>query len=134
MACENYVILCDGSNFLASDLFVHGWLHSALDWSFRKATQATQKMPENWEDLCERSFLCKAYIIKEHDIPAELYVNSDQTQVTYAPGDKMTWAEFGAKQVSLMNTDKKRVFTVMVSVSSDGTLVPFQAIYQGKTA
>ena len=123
----------DGSNFRASDSFVRGWLHSALDWTFRKATRAAQKMPENWEDLCEKSFFRKAYSIKEHDIPAELYVNSDQMQVTYAPGDKMTWADAGAKQVSLTNTDEKRAFTVMVSVSNDGTLLPFQAIYQGKT-
>jgi hypothetical protein len=124
----------DGSNFRASDSFVRGWLHKALDWSFRKATRAAHKMPENWEDLCEKSFLRKAYNIKEHDIPAELYVNSDQTQVMYAPGDKMTWADAGAKQVSLTNTDEKRAFTVMVSVASDGTLLPFQAIYQGKTS
>jgi hypothetical protein len=123
----------DGSNFRASDSFVRRWLHNALEWSFRKATRAAQKMPTNWEDLCERSFLRKAYNIKEHDIPAELYVNSDQTQVIYAPGDKMTWAETGAKQVSLTNTDEKRAFTVMISVASDGTLLPFQAIYQGKT-
>ena len=124
----------DGSRFHASDSFIRSWLHKALEWSYRKVTRAAQKLPENWEDQCERSVLRKAYIIKEHDIPAELYVNSDQTQVTYAPGDKMTWAETGAKQVSLTNTDEKRAFTVMVSVASDGALLPFQAIYQGKTS
>jgi hypothetical protein len=97
-------------------------------------TQAAQKLPENWEDQCERSFFCKAYIIKEHDIPAELFVNSGQTQLMYAPGDKMTWADTGAKQVSLINTDEKCAFTVMVSIASDRTLLPFQAIYQEKTA
>jgi hypothetical protein len=126
-------IFKDGSTFRASDSFVRGWLHKALEWSYRKATRAAHKLPENWEDQCERSFLCKAYIIKEHDIPAELFIDSDQIQLVYAPGDKMTWAETGAKQVSLTNTDEKRAFTVMVSVASDGTLLPFQAIYQGKT-
>jgi hypothetical protein len=123
----------DGSKFRASDTFVRGWLHSALDWSWRKATRAAHKLPDNWEDQCEKSTFRKAYIIKEHDIPAELYVNSDQTQLVYAPGDKMTWAERGANQVSLTGTDEKRAFTLMVSVASDGTLLPFQAIYQGLT-
>ena len=123
----------DDSNFQVSNSFVRGWLHSTLDWTFRKATRAAQKMPGNWEDLCKKSFFCKAYTIKEHDIPAELYVNSDQTQVMYAPGNKMMWADTGAKQVSLTNTDGKCTFKVMVSVSNDGTLLPFQAIYQGKT-
>jgi hypothetical protein len=93
-----------------------------------------QKLLENWEDQYERSFFHKAYIIKEHDIPAELFVNSDQTQLMYAPDDKMTWADTGAKQVSLINTDEKHAFMVMVLVVSNRTLLPFQAIYQGKTA
>ena len=119
----------DGSKFRASDTFVRGWLHSALDWSWRKATRSAHKLPENWEEQCEKSTFRKAYTIKEHDIPAELYVNSDQTQLVYAPGDKMTWAERGANQVTLTGTDEKRAFTLKVSVASDGTLLPFQAVY-----
>ena len=45
----------------------------------------------------------------------------------------MTWAERGANQVSLTGTDEKRAFTVMVSVASNRTLLPFQAVYQGLT-
>ena len=66
------------------------WLHETMSWSPRKATHAAQKKPLDWEDQCEKSFLRKAYLIKEEDIPAALYVNADQTQVVYAPGDKMT--------------------------------------------
>ncbi|KAF8800178.1 hypothetical protein BYT27DRAFT_7038673, partial [Phlegmacium glaucopus] len=104
-----------------------------LGWSERKATRAAQKLPQDWEDKCENSFLRKAYSIKEYDIPSGLYVNSDQTQVVYAPGDKMTYAPIGAKQVALVGGEEKRAFTVMVSVANDGTLLPFQAIYEGKT-
>lgn len=39
----------------------------------------------------------------------------------------------GSKQVSLIGGDEKRAFTVMVSVSNSGELLPFQAIYEGKT-
>ena len=39
----------------------------------------------------------------------------------------------GASQVNLTGTNEKRAFTLMVSVASDGTLLPFQAIYQGLT-
>jgi hypothetical protein len=44
-------------------------LHKTLSWSVRKATQAAQKRPANWEAQCEKSFFRKAYIIKERDIP-----------------------------------------------------------------
>ncbi|KAF9038035.1 hypothetical protein BJ165DRAFT_1324514, partial [Panaeolus papilionaceus] len=104
-----------------------------ISWSRRKATQAAQKVPENAEAQCEKAFFRKVYAIKEEDIPAALFVNSDQTQVVYAPGDKMTWTESGVKQVAIQGGDEKRAFTVMVSVGSDGTLLPMQAIYLGKT-
>ena len=61
----------------------------------------------------------KAYSIKEYDIPSSLYVNSDQMQVVFAPGDKMTYAEKGAKQVSLVGGDEKRAFTMMVSIANN---------------
>src|SRR5208283_3351359 len=51
----------------------------------------------------------------------------------YAAGDKMTYAKRGAKQVSVIGGDEKWAFTVMVTVTSSGVLLPFQAIYQGKT-
>ena len=71
------------TTFRASDSFMRKWLHDALRWSRRKGTQASQKKPVDWEDQCEWSFLHKAYIIKEEDIPPKLYVNSDQTQVAW---------------------------------------------------
>jgi hypothetical protein len=76
--------------------------------------------------------LHKAYSIKEYDIPSGLYVNSDQTQVVFAPGNKMTYAPIGAKQVALVGGEEKRAFMVMVSVTNDGMLLPFQGIYEGK--
>jgi hypothetical protein len=123
----------DGSTFRASDSFVRKFLHGLLSWSLRKATQAAQKLPKDWEDQCEQSFFRKAYAIKEEDIPAELYVNSDQTQLVYAPGNRMTWAPTGSKQVAVVGMDEKRAFTLLVSVAADGTILPFQAIFQGKT-
>ena len=45
----------------------------------------------------------------------------------------MTWAEKGLKQVAIVNMEEKRAFTVMVTITSDGNLLPIQAIYSGKT-
>jgi hypothetical protein len=123
----------DGSTFRASDSFIRSWLHSAMGWSQRKATRAAQKLPKDWEDQCERSALRKAYLIKEYDIPAELYANSDQTQRLYAAGGQLTYAETGAKQVSVLGAEEKRAFTVMVTITSAGLLLPFQTIYVGLT-
>ncbi len=123
----------DGSTFHASDSFVRKFLHGVLSWSLRKATQAAQKLPKDWEDQCERSFFRKAYSIKEKDIHLKLYANSDQTQMLYAPGNWMTYTQTGSKQVAVIGMDEKRAFTLLVSVAADGTILPFQAVYQGKT-
>ena len=123
----------DGSTFHASESFMRKWLHDALNWSKRKGTQAAHKLPEDWEDQCERSFIRKVYVIKEEDIVALLWVNSDQTQAVYAPGDKMTWAPTGSKQVAVHGNEEKRAFTLLISVARNGTVLPMQAIYSGKT-
>lgn len=123
----------DNSTFKASDSFLRSWLHGVMGWSMRKATQAAQKKPLDWEDQCERSAIRKAYLIKEHDIPASLWVNADQTQVVYAPGNRMTWTQTGSKDVSVVGVEEKRAFTLMVSVAANGTVLPFQAIYSGAT-
>ncbi|KAF6746488.1 hypothetical protein DFP72DRAFT_747080, partial [Ephemerocybe angulata] len=104
-----------------------------LEWSKRKATQAAQKLPDDWEEQCVRSCMRKSWIIREHDIVPALFINSDQTQAVYAPGDKMTWNKTGVKQVRMVGLEEKRAFTVVVSVASDGTALPFQAIYTGKS-
>jgi hypothetical protein len=74
-----------------------------------------------------------AYCIKDENIPSSLIVNSDQTQLTLSQGCHMTYAEIGSRQVVTVGSDEKRAITVMASLSNDGTLLPFQAIYQGKT-
>ncbi|KAF9077049.1 hypothetical protein BDP27DRAFT_1146375, partial [Rhodocollybia butyracea] len=77
------------------------WLHSQMNWSVHKATHATQKLPKDWEEQCIWSAFWKAYLIKEYNnIPPELFINADQTQLLYVPGNKMTWAETGSRQVS----------------------------------
>jgi hypothetical protein len=123
----------DGSHFHCSDSFLHEWLHTTRDWSECCATWAAQKTPVNWEDTCEQAFLRLAYMMKEEHIPTPLYVNSDQTQVVYAQGSSLTWAKTGSKQVSTIGNDEKCAFTVVVSISNDGTMLPLQAIYQGST-
>ncbi|KAJ7605138.1 hypothetical protein DFH06DRAFT_923228, partial [Mycena polygramma] len=104
-----------------------------LRWSVRTPTNAAQKLPANWEDLCEKAFLRMAHIIKEHDIPSSLILNSDQTQVVYAPGTGLTWAKRGSKEVSVVGHEEKRAFTLVVTLVNNGTLGAFQCIYAGST-
>jgi hypothetical protein len=123
----------DGSVFHCSDSYLRRWLHETMRWMLRRATRAAQKLPINWEDICEKSVFRLVHDIKDLDVPPELYVNSDQTQVTYSQGSGMTYAPIGAKQVSVVGEEEKRAFTAMTSASNSGVLLPFQAVYMGKS-
>lgn len=124
----------DNSTFKASESFVRNWIRRSMGWTLQKATQAAHKKPKDWEEQCERSTLRKAYLIKELDIPdAAFLVNADQTQVVYAPGNRLTYTPKGSKDVSVIGIEEKHAFTLMVSVAADGTVLPFQAIYGGLT-
>ncbi len=127
-------IASDGSSFHCSDSYLWKWLHETMLWSECWATHAAQKLPDNWEDQCERAFLCMAYTIKEEDIPSELIVNTDQTQVIYAQGSNLTWAETGAKQVITVGSDEKWAFMAVLSISNSGEMLPVQAVYDGSTS
>ncbi|KAJ7069135.1 hypothetical protein C8F01DRAFT_963922, partial [Mycena amicta] len=105
-----------------------------LGWSCRRAAKAAQKLPTNDEKILDDAFLREAYIIRDHAIPAALRVNTDQTQVVYQQGAESTWNERGQKQVATTGQEEKRAFTLVPSVAADGTLLPTQAIFAGKTA
>ncbi|KAF8991657.1 hypothetical protein BDQ17DRAFT_1432923 [Cyathus striatus] len=75
-----------------------------------------------------------AHVIRMYNIPSPaLIVNGDQTQVILSPGSGMTYAETGSNQVSMVGAEDKHAFTTFVNIAANGTLLPFQAIYQGHT-
>ncbi|KAF8990656.1 hypothetical protein BDZ89DRAFT_1097549 [Hymenopellis radicata] len=102
-------------------------------WSERRATRAAKKVPENVDEVLQEAFIREAYIIRNFNIPAELRVNTDQTQVVYQQGNKTTWNEVGAAQVPTIGLEEKRAFTLVPSISASGEVLPMQAIYGGKT-
>ncbi|KAF8187080.1 hypothetical protein K438DRAFT_1596050, partial [Mycena galopus ATCC 62051] len=96
-------------------------------------TSAPQKLPGNWEDLCEKAFFRMAHTIKEHNIPPSLIVNLDQMGIVYAPGDGLMWAKKGLKHVPVVGKEEKWVFTLVVVLANNGNLPGFQIIYAGSS-
>ncbi|KAF8060163.1 hypothetical protein FPV67DRAFT_1356949, partial [Lyophyllum atratum] len=104
-----------------------------MGWSFRRATRAGRKIPVNAEEILMKSFLRAAHVVKHEDVPSELVANSDQTLMTLAQGCNLTYAKTGSNQVSVLGSDEKRAITVMVTLTNDGILLPFQTIHKGST-
>ncbi|EJC98940.1 uncharacterized protein FOMMEDRAFT_66428, partial [Fomitiporia mediterranea MF3/22] len=99
----------------------------------RQATRAAAHLPKNWEEVCECAFFRLVHVVKEFDIPSLLIVNMDQTGVLYIPGYKYTYEKKGSKQVNVIAKDEKQGYTLCVSSTADGKLLPFQQVYSGKT-
>lgn len=122
-----------GCVFRCSDQFTRRFLRVQLGWSVRKATRAAPKYPPNVSTVLLNAFLRFACVVQDEDIPACCIVNADQTQVVYNPGDQKTWNTAGERQVHIVGTEDKRAFTLLVGASNSGDLLPFQAIYAGKS-
>ncbi len=95
--------------------------------------KTAKKVPDNVDEILTEAYLREAYIIRDHGIPAELRVNTDQTQVVYQQGSQTTWAERNSKQVPTVGHDEKRAFTLVPSISASGEVLPMQAIFHGQT-
>ena len=78
------------------------------------------------------SLLWQAHSIHQYGIPISLHINSDQTQVIYQQNATSTYEKKGSHQVSTVGHKEKHAFTLNVAISASGTLLPFQAIFQGK--
>ena len=120
-------------HFQCQESFVKKFLKEEMGWSLCRATHPGKKTPANITQVLTDSALRLVWTISEHDVPKPLTVNSDQTGVRYSAGDLETWAPIGSKQVEVIGKDERRAFTLMVGISMSGEVLPFQAIYAGKS-
>ncbi|QRV95133.1 DDE superfamily endonuclease [Ceratobasidium sp. AG-Ba] len=125
--------LFDDPTFKCSESFIRRLLRDKLNWSYRATTQASQKLPANWVQLCSDFAQRLVWNIAMHSVPPELIINADQTGVSYLGVGSRTWELKGSSQVSAVGQSEKRQFTLMVAVAASGDVLPFQAIYKGKT-
>ncbi|KAH7905096.1 hypothetical protein BJ138DRAFT_980435, partial [Hygrophoropsis aurantiaca] len=72
----------DGSRFRCTESWVKKFLSENLQWTFRCATRAAQKVPTNADQVCFEQFLRLCLTIRDCAIfnPC-FYVNIDQTNV-----------------------------------------------------
>jgi hypothetical protein len=75
-----------------------------------------------------------AYLVKIHNIPESLVVNTDQIGIHLVPtGGAQTWEEKNSKYIKVCGVEDKRQITVATSSAANGHALSFQAIFQGLT-
>ena len=96
-----------------------------LKWSKRKGT--TGKFDPSPQFLAEEKFTFQRIIstaILEHDIPALLAFNLNQTPLSYVSPEKYTFSFKCAKNVPIKGIDDKRHITATFAVSLTGKFLP----------
>ena len=73
-------------------------------------------------------------VVQMKDIPKDLVLNWDHTGVNIVPGSSWTMDLKGQQRVEIAAMNDKHQMTLVVCGSLSGNLLPFQLIYQGKTA
>ena len=119
--------------FTCSESYDRGFLQSTLDWTPHKATRAAAHVPANAISQCTHAFFRLVHLMKHRNIPPKLVIFMDQTG-KYLMGTKdKTYNKRGSKQIDLAAKDEKRAYTLCVSTTANGDVLPFQQVWSGKT-
>ncbi|PPR06271.1 hypothetical protein CVT24_000890 [Panaeolus cyanescens] len=119
--------------FRCSTHFVYQFLESTMDWTFRKGTRAAAHIPADAQIQCERTFFRMVHLISYYDIPPGLVINMDQTGIIILATHNQTFEKKGSRQVDIVGKNEKRAFTLCVSTTAAGDVLPFQQVWSGKT-
>ena len=72
-------------------------------------------------------------VVLKHHIPLDLTLNLDKTLLSYVSPGKCTFCLKGCTTVPIKDVDGKHQITAKFTVSSTGTILIVQLIYQGTT-
>ena len=99
-----------------------------LGFTWRTATTGKVQITDGAKK--EMAFQYHYKIRDEYNIPDSLVLNSDQTPSKYVTVVRTTMAP---KNVAVAGLNDRRAITATLTISLDGKMLPFQAIYGGKT-
>jgi hypothetical protein len=116
-----------------SNSFISLWAHKHMQWTYRVATTTASKVPDDWHQQGVQMGKRVAVAMATYDIHPSLVINADQVGLHLVPASTRTYETKGSRTVPLVGVDDKRQITVVVGSSLDGTLLPLQLIFTGKT-
>ncbi|THU80666.1 hypothetical protein K435DRAFT_600201, partial [Dendrothele bispora CBS 962.96] len=121
-------------HFKCSESYVRDFFQAIMNWAPRAETRAAAKLPDDADDICERSFMRNVYAMKWYNIPPELVINGDQMGIYVIPNSSRTFHTKGDKQVDIVGKEEKRAFTIFVTSTPSGNALPFQIIWGGQSS
>lgn len=113
--------------------FVRRFLQNYCGFSYRRVTSASKTIPTNAEEQISRFVDRCGALVHTYKIRPELIINFDQSGIKYVPASSYTYEQIGAERAAVDGHDDKRQFTIVVSSTLNGELLPLQVILEGKS-
>ena len=115
----------------------NGWVQSLYTRMWFTRRIATTSRPtvtrKLWLETRYRFLNEVAEAVSTNSIPDRLTINVDQTPSKFVPTENVTMAETNSKHVAKKGGSDKRGMTLTLAETLDGSVLPLQLIYQGKT-
>jgi hypothetical protein len=121
-----------------SGVYGRSWAHRFFhrhNLPCRVVTTKMREKPQDFEAVAQRFEDILAVAISDHNVPPELVINLDETNLQFVPASgKMTRALKGSKKVRSHGVGKEKAqITVTLAVTESGAVLPPQLIFGGKT-
>ena len=104
-----------------------------LGYVKRKGTKAARKLPEDFDHQKSEFLRIIKETVTKYSIPPQLIFNFDQIGLKIVPVSNWTMTSEGSEQVAIIGLEDKREITALLGSTADGSLLPPQILYQGKT-
>ena len=122
----------NGLKFICSKSWICR-LCRTVDLHMRRGTTAAQKLPPDWELQGELFAKRLSYLIMRFNMPEALVVNFDQTGLQIVPTQGVTRC-LNKGSTPIVGLNDKRQITAVLAAATDGSFLPIQLIFQGKTS
>eukprot|EP00981_Chlorochromonas_danica_P000764 scaffold181_cov216-Ochromonas_danica.AAC.2 len=128
------LLKCNGGEYVYSNSWSYRF-YKKYKLVRRVVTTKAREEPADYKEKKEVYIAVGARLVHEYDVPNELIIGVDETNVMFVSKAKYTFAEDGAKKVRSvgMGDNDKAQITVTLGVTAAGEVLPAQMIFGGKT-
>ena len=131
-------VLIERSNHVSTIVPGVNWAQSLfrpMGFNRRAATTGKVDIPHGARKEAELTFLHDIVSKEENNkVPPSMILNLDQTPSKYIQSSRYTMESKGSKSVAIARSGDKRAITATFVITLEGSFLPMQLIYGGKTS
>ena len=104
-----------------------------MGYTKRRGNSKAKITPSNFEEIRKMFIIEIKSVVAIEEVPPQLVINWDQTAMKIVPSSSWTMEKKGVKRVEIVAIDDKRQISTVLACTLNGTFLPIQMIFQGRT-